>query len=578
MPSLRRLAIVLTIVALTGCERAPTPGRPARRSPAPPPGAPATLPLFRPIVAGREDLPAVVDANNAFALALYHKLRTRPGNLLVSPACLSAGLAVLHSGARGETARQMARVLHLPDDLARPDRAFAALIQDLNADAEDFSYQIRLANALWIQEGYPRIDSYRATLRDVFATEGNPVDFTGHPEDACRVINAWTESRTGGKISAMLRPADLHPRTRMALTSGLYFRANWREFFAKEVTRPAEFRVATGETIEVPMMNQHSYSLVHRYYDGGSFQALGLPCGSGEEFEMQVLLPREVDGLTDLEASLTPEALGLWGARLRNPEEIIIGLPKFRIRADLSLDRVLSELGMPLAFDGRADFSGINGKAGDLFLSSARHATFLDVHEEGIEAAAAMSVTSPDAFGEEPPVFLRRPPVHVPDPRYPIWLHHISRQGHEPVAADLRDVKAAGSVRVPREAMPRPPRSGVWHHLDVLIVFENSNDSILCPRGRLRVPRPKRHQNPDRSGLRLWFRRLDSLLILQRTSDIFRVRESAVQENLDPSPRLRLDLTDPDSCPYGVVFRGSQPGNHQDLPPFRGSERGRRVS
>lgn len=396
----RSLAIPLMIAAFAGCQRTPEPVRPV-----PPPGQPATLPLFRPTGGDREKMPAIVRANNAFAVALYQRLRTRPGNLLVSPASLSAGLALIHAGARGETAGQIARVLHLPDGLARTDHAFAALIQDLNTDAEDRSYQIRLAGAIWVQEGYQLLAPYRATLKDVFALDDTRVDFSGRPDEACRVINAWTETRTGGKIAGMLRSADLPPRTRLVLTNGLYLRGNWRKRFPRELTRQDGFHVAPGVTVDVPMMNDHSHSIVHGYYDGGSFQALELPCGSGGELAMVVLLPRENEGLAELETALTPEALDSWWPRFRQPEEIIIALPKYRIRADLALKRLLTELGMPLAFGDQADFSGVNGKSRDLFLSAARHATFLDVHEEGIEAAAAMDALSPDAYGEEPPTF-----------------------------------------------------------------------------------------------------------------------------------------------------------------------------
>ena len=197
-------------------------GFPRNRKPAEivaPPIMPTKMPLFRPAGGDREKLPAIVRANNTFAFSLYNRMRNRPGNLVVSPACLSAGLALVHTGARSETAKQIARVLRLPDDLAQPDRAYAALIQELNADAEDSSYQIRLANNVWFQEGYPFLDSYRATLKNVFALDGASVDFSGRPDEACRVINAWTDSRTGGKISGMLRPADLPSRTRLILTA-----------------------------------------------------------------------------------------------------------------------------------------------------------------------------------------------------------------------------------------------------------------------------------------------------------------------------------------------------------------------
>ena len=292
--------------------------------------------LVRPANVGREHVPALVRANNAFALALYQRLRTRPGNLVVSPAALSAGLTLVHAGARGETARQIARVLHLPDGFDRLDGAHATLAHELNDDGEDRSFQIRLANAVWVQNDYPLLDAYRATLHDVLALPDEPVDFAGHPDEACRVINAWTERRTGGRIAGMLRPDDLPPHTRLISTSALYFRANWQRPFQKELTGPAPFRLASGETVDVPTMNTHSYSMAHGYFDGGSFQALALPCGTRGEFAMVVLLPRKIDGLAELEAALTPEALDSWWPRFREPEEIIIALPKYRVRGDVS--------------------------------------------------------------------------------------------------------------------------------------------------------------------------------------------------------------------------------------------------
>ncbi|WP_165252663.1 serpin family protein, partial [Paludisphaera soli] len=225
----RSLAVPLIAAALVGCWRAPQAVKPAA-----PPDWPATLPLFRPAASPREDAEAVVRANNSFALDLFHRLRARPGNLLASPACLSAGLALVYVGARGETARQIARVLHKPDGLPDDDRAYAGLVRDLNDDAEDHSYQIRTANSVWVQESYPLLDTYRATLRNGFALDPQTVDFSGRPGEACRVINDWTASRTGGKIVGMLRAADLPARTRMVLTTGLYLRANWFKRFLRE--------------------------------------------------------------------------------------------------------------------------------------------------------------------------------------------------------------------------------------------------------------------------------------------------------------------------------------------------------
>lgn len=195
-------------------------------------------------------------------------------------------------------------------------------------------------------------------------------------------------SHTGGLIGGMLRPADLPTDTQLLLTTALYFRANWGYRFAKENTIREPFHRAPGDAIEVPMMNRRSDGSSHGYFRGDSFHALEFTCGSNRSFAMVVLLPREVDGLAGLEAALTPELLEAIWPRLAYPEEVIIALPKFRIRAEMALKGPLSELGMPLAFEPGADFSGINGKPQDLRLSAVKHAAIVDVDEEGIEAGA----------------------------------------------------------------------------------------------------------------------------------------------------------------------------------------------
>ncbi len=383
----------LALAALVGCRREPPAEGPGPRPTGPPPAA-----RFG-------DLAAVDRANNGFAVALYHRLRSRSGNLLVSPASLSSGLALAQSGARGETARQVGRVLRWPDDPTRLELASAALIRGLNADGDGGAWQSRLASALWVQDGYPLLDAYQARLKEVFGLEPGRVDFAGHREESCRTINDWTATRTGGKIAEVVRPGDLPERTRLVLTTALYFRANWRDAFRREFTRDAPFRLADGTSVDVPTMNDHSYTITYGYHDGETFRALQLPCGRDEEFAMVVLLPKEADGLPTLEAALTSEMLDAIGPKLRRPEEIIIAVPRYKIRAEMSMSSLLSDLGMPLAFAPEADFSGINGKSGDLFLAGVEHATFIEVNEEGIEAAAAMHAIHPDAFGDEPPVF-----------------------------------------------------------------------------------------------------------------------------------------------------------------------------
>jgi serpin B len=401
------MALMLAASAAAGCGPppiAPPPGLPNRTMlRLPREIRPVLPPLFRPAQADRAALPAVIKASNAFALDLYHVLRSQAGNIVVSPACLTPGLAMLRAGARGETAAEIDRALHRSG--AFPDGALAALIQDLNVDGPDRSFQVRLADAVWLQEAYPIEDAYRATLRDVFACDDERrVDFTGDPHRAARRINAWVAVRTGGKIAGTVTPEAVAPPTKMVLSSALYFRGNWAKKFGGDRTREALFHISRSETVAVPMMHQHPPMKAHGYADLGSYQVLSLSCGQGA-FAMVVLLPKSVDGLGDLEAALTPETLEAVWPRLKYPEEMDISFPKFRLRTSPGMKPVLEKLGICRAFDrSRADFSGINGKTNDLFVRAAMHDTYLDVNEEGIEAAAATESIAADSFEDQPPV------------------------------------------------------------------------------------------------------------------------------------------------------------------------------
>ncbi len=347
-------------------------------------------------------LPAVVKANNAFAVELYHKLRSEPGNILVSPACLTAGLGLLRAGSRGETASEIDRILHQSGALQ--DGALAALIQDLNADGGQNSFHIRMADAVWVQQGYPLLDAYRATLHDVFALDDDrQVDFTGRPAEAAQAINDWVSNRTGGKIQDIIRPEAVAAPTKLVLTSALYFRAGWTAKFDPSSTHDAEFHVTRSRSVTVPLMNLHSYQSAHGFLDAGSFQVLSMSCGRGA-YAMAVLLPKQVEGLHDLETTLMPETLDALWPKLKTPEEILISLPRFRLRTSRALKPVLAELGLSRAFDPRrADFSGINGRTADLFVNTANHETFLDIDEEGVEAAAFTEIISTDAYGDDQP-------------------------------------------------------------------------------------------------------------------------------------------------------------------------------
>jgi len=366
------------------------------------------LPLHRPDRADRQALPEVVKASNAFALDLYHRLRSGPGNILVSPACLTAGLGLLRAGARGETAAEFDRVLHRPGALA--DRGLAALIQDLNADGEGRDFQIRMANAVWIQEGYRLLDDYRAALRDIYTLDDDRrVDFTGHPDEAARIINAWAAERTGGKITSVIRPEAVARPTKLVLTSALYLRGNWAFGFWRPATADEPFHVTRSRSVTVPMMKMVGEVGIDGYLDAGSFQVLSMSCGRGA-YAMDILYPKEIDGIPGLEATLTPGSVESLWPKLKRGGLTLLTLPRFRVGTSLALKPVLAALGLSRAFlQDQADFSGINGKSADLSVSDVTHDTFLDVNEEGIEAAAFTGVisTDSDGGGGSPPRLVR---------------------------------------------------------------------------------------------------------------------------------------------------------------------------
>ncbi len=329
-------------------------------------------------------LAEVVEGNNRFALDLYGRLRDRPGNLFASPYSLSTALAMTYAGARGETARQMAATLHFspPPESLHP--AFAALDREVN-EGTGRPYKLSVANALWGQEGESFLPDFLRLLVENYRAGLRPVDFRSG-QQARRAINAWVEEQTGGKIKDLLQPPHPRPDTSLVLTNAIYFKGDWASPFPKGATKDEDFTVTEDKRIPVPMM--HRIGRLN-YHDGGEFQALELPY-AGDDLAMVVLLPRKADGLAEFERSLTARSLPDSLTKLR-PHRVEVALPRFRMESGLELASVLSAMGMPAAFGGDADFSGINGRR-NLFLSAVIHKAFVDVNEEGTEAAAATGV------------------------------------------------------------------------------------------------------------------------------------------------------------------------------------------
>ncbi len=334
----------------------------------------------------------LVQGNNSFALDLYAQLRRGDGNRFVSPFSISSALAMTYAGARGDTAREMAKALHftLPPDQLHP--SFNRLITEIHghntpASAQQPAIQLFTANALWAQRGEPILGDYQQQIETDYQGGIFPVDFRLATETARQTINEWVEKQTKGKIEQLLKPGRLRASTVLVLTNAIYFKGLWESQFLKQHTVSDTFRLSARESLRVDMMNQTGR---FRCLDEGTFQAMELPY-RGRAISMVILLPKAVDGLAQLEAACSEPRLEAWLAKLAS-RRVRISLPRFRLTEELELKSALSALGMPLAFDGgAADFSGITGRR-DMAISAVVHKAFVDVDETGTEAAAATAV------------------------------------------------------------------------------------------------------------------------------------------------------------------------------------------
>jgi serpin B len=344
----------------------------------------------------------IVKGNLAFALDLYGRLKGEEGNLFFSPYSISTALAMTYAGARGETAEQMAKVLHFNVPADALPSSFAAVDRELTGAGTARKYQLYTANALWAQKGHPFLPAYVSLIRQSFHAGLSAIDFQHATEDARRTINAWVEKETREKIKELLAPGVLNDMTRLVLTNAIYFKGNWERPFRKGATRTEPFHITAKEDVSVAMMHQKAH---FQYLDEGDFQVLQMPY-KGKDLALVVLLPRKAEGLAALEKSLTMEKLTAGLAKLAN-REVAVSFPKFRMTEELQLAKTLSAMGMSLAFSpGRADFSGMDGSR-ELFLSAVIHKAFVDVNEEGTEAAAAtgIAVVATAARADQPIVF-----------------------------------------------------------------------------------------------------------------------------------------------------------------------------
>ena len=354
-----------------------------------------------------EDVSNVVEANNEFALNFYYHLKDKQdGNIFFSPYSISSALAMTYEGARGQTAEEMRSVFYFPDndDLRRTE--YAGMIDEINKEGKE--HQLQTANALWAEKDYKFLDEYFNIVEENYGGKVTNLDFKKNAENARITINNWVEEKTNDKIKDLIPQGMVNSLTRLVLTNAVYFKGDWIRQFNEDDTKDQGFRINKDSVIRVPMMERTDEEARFNYAENNELQILEMPY-SGEELSMLIFLPKDND-LEALENSLSFENLSKWKKDLKE-KRVKIFIPKFKFETKYFMANDLKEMGMPTAFSGSADFSGMTGKR-DLFISKVIHQAFIEVNEKGTEAAAATTVvmefTSTGGPSETPKILIFR--------------------------------------------------------------------------------------------------------------------------------------------------------------------------
>lgn len=400
-------------------------------------GAP---PAATPAASTAPDSASMADAVNAFGLDLYRSLAAaHPGKaILFSPYSIATALGMATEGARGGTAAEMSAVLHLPAaaDVRRAElmafkKSLGGLADTLpppgtkaTPDSPGSPEGFSVVHALWVDRTYPLAEPYTRVIDACYDPgSARPADFRGNPDGERIRINRWVEQATHDRIKDLLPEGTVGDLTRIVLANATCFRGQWRHPFRRAQTKETDFFLADGGTVKVPMMSDgsagdvayaafqadgalfHTPAITRRDADParsypvpGGFAMVEIPYRAGR-FSMVVIAPDRPDGLAAIEAMSTAETLSRW-IQAGQKRPVALYLPRLRVRTEYDLNRALVSMGMTSAFrepgtPGGADFSGMNGSpeaASDLFINLVVHQAFIQVNEEGTEAAAATAV------------------------------------------------------------------------------------------------------------------------------------------------------------------------------------------
>jgi serpin B len=349
------------------------------------------------------DLSLLTDSHTQFAISLYPKLDEEDKNLIFSPNSIVTCLSMVYLGARGDTQSQMQSALHLGVDQKNLAKTAYALNQSLlPKKSNEVTYQLNMANAVWVDQNTFLLTDFRYAIEEQFKSKLGKLNFA-MTADALTTINDWISKQTQGKIPHLLNSNDINALTRLVLTSAVYFQGAWVSPFNSKATHEAPFFPTPESSITAEMMHQ---TLLAPYYENELIQAIALPfvgtSNSGSNLAFVLLSPKSVDNFLSMFDAFS-ESYEEWFSLLK-PEQVDLTLPKFIFSSRYDLNKPLQDLGMEDAFGSNANFTGIDGMR-DLFLNQVVHEAFFALDENGVTAAAATAAAiGIKSFPLQPPI------------------------------------------------------------------------------------------------------------------------------------------------------------------------------
>ncbi len=338
----------------------------------------------------------LIEADNEFGLEMFQKVRedSDEENIMISPLSISVALAMAYNGADGDTKTEMEQAMKL-NGLTKEEinASYQMLIDALQSLDEDVIFEI--ANAIFYANGFSVKPAFLSTNQDIYDAEVQNLNFSS--PSAVETINNWVAEKTNDKIEKIIE--QLNPLDRMVLLNAIYFNGIWTNQFDEKGTHELSFHKTNGNTIEIPMMNKLEKL---DYTANNLFKAIKMPYGNGQ-YNMVIFLPAEGYNSQDIIDEFSASNWKSWMDDFELTDRVDVTLPRFKFEFEIGLNSLLKKMGMKKAFlADQANFSGITDD--DLYISSVKHKSFIDVNETGTEAAAVTSIVfTTTSIGNEPP-------------------------------------------------------------------------------------------------------------------------------------------------------------------------------